>query len=622
MSGIFGFFNRDGRAAAQETAEAMLEAVSHWGPDEQAIRMIGPVALGHAMLWNTPESKHEHLPLIKGSYLLTMDARIDNRAALMAELDLPDRPLHEIGDSEFILAAYRRWGEACPKHLLGDFAFVIWDGQKKQLFCARDHVGVKPFYYFANASLFVFSNQLKPIVSHPSVPKVPDETSLARYLRPEGFHDQKATFFKAVKKLPPATTLIVSEKNIVESGYWDIDSLQPVRYEHRQAYLQHFRKLLDDAVEARMRTVYPVASHLSGGLDSSSVAVLAARKLKQRSETLYAYNWVQKPDDGHEESNEWRFAERVADKENICYEKIVLSAEALSRMYDAADLFNNDIGYFWEEYLIRDAARHRNVRTVLSGWGGDQFASYDGYAYFSGLFWQGRFVTAVRKIYEAYARKNHRVLRTLRRSVRELVHPLFYKRMNGYYKKLVFDIDPFFYCKERFARFARGVPSVEPRFMPGVHGEQRYLLVEGSIQKRIEHWHAAAQARKMEYAYPLLDKRIIEFALAIPEELYQVQGGVKRAFFRETVADLLESDIVWAPKESTQLSDRIKFRLFESSFKLWLAKNGRNHRDDSEYIAINKLVANLETYFASAPEKKPNLSTVIESIILFHAKLK
>jgi len=623
MSGFFGFFNRSGKPAEQGIAETMLDAISYWEPDERHFEMRGPVALGHAMLWNSPESKHEHLPLQKDGLILTMDARIDNRDELAGQLDLPDRPPEQIGDSEFILAAYRKWGESCPKHLLGDFAFAIWDEKKEQLFCARDHIGIKPFFYYVKDDLFVFTNLLKAVVGHPEVPKKPDEASLAKYLRVEGFHDDKATFIKNVKKLPPASTLVVSGKTIRESGYWNIDEIQPVCYKSSEVYLKHFRKLLENAVEDRLRTYYPVASHLSGGLDSSSVAVLAARKLGKASKTLYAFNWAQKPDDMlHAEHDEWDFAERIARTESIRYESLSLSGEYLSKLYDTIDLFSNDIGYFWEEYLVRDAATLQNVRTLISGWGGDQFASYDGYACYSGLFWRGHFIKAVRRIYNEYAQRKHPLIRTLRRSVREVIYPLFYKQMNGYYKKYKFDIDPFLYCHERFAHFARKVRVKEATFVPGAHGEQKYLLKEGSIQKRLEHWHAAATLKKIEYVYPLLDKRIVEFSLAMPEEFFCAKNGVSRSFFREAVKDLLEPDILWAQKGNNSNTNRRKIQVFESSFRLWFEKNRVRNAEDSDYIRFDRIISRLEKYFNEAATNKPNLSTLIESIILFHAKLK
>ena len=146
MSGIFGIFNRNSKAVDKQIVETMLDATS-WSPDERGTWIDGPVAVGHTMLWNTPESKYEHLPLENSSYVLTMDARIDNRDELLEQLELPDRHMLEVGDSEFILAAYRKWGEECPKYLLGDFTFSIWDEEKQQLFCERDHICVKPLYY-------------------------------------------------------------------------------------------------------------------------------------------------------------------------------------------------------------------------------------------------------------------------------------------------------------------------------------------------------------------------------------------------------------------------------------------------------------------------------------------
>jgi len=143
VSGIFGVFNRNTKRVNKDTINIMLDAMSYWESDDHGIWINGTVAFGHTMLWNTPESKYEHLPLEKNAYVLTMDARIDNRDELAKELVLPDLPLEKIGDSEFILSAYRKWGEDCPKYLLGDFAFAIWDGNKRQLFCARDHVGIK-----------------------------------------------------------------------------------------------------------------------------------------------------------------------------------------------------------------------------------------------------------------------------------------------------------------------------------------------------------------------------------------------------------------------------------------------------------------------------------------------
>ena len=150
---------------------------------------------------------------------------------------------------------------------------------------------------------------------------------------------------------------------------------------------------LSDAVKVRLRTVFPVASHLSGGLDSSAIAVLAARELEKRNQPLYAFNWVETPDREHDpDLPEWGFATRLVSLENIEQKNIRLTAEFIAEMYDKIDISTDDITYFLEECLVRDEAEKYNVRTFLSGWGGDELISYDGYAYLSGLFWQGHLI--------------------------------------------------------------------------------------------------------------------------------------------------------------------------------------------------------------------------------------
>ena len=148
MSGIAGLYHLDQHPVVASELCQMIKILAHRGPDSSDTWCQDSIGLGHCMLWTTAESLHEQLPLVKGDLTITADARIDNRDELAQVLSLPDRPLEKIADSEFILAAYEQWGSDCPEHLLGDFAFVIWDGQKLPLFCARDHFGVTPFFYY------------------------------------------------------------------------------------------------------------------------------------------------------------------------------------------------------------------------------------------------------------------------------------------------------------------------------------------------------------------------------------------------------------------------------------------------------------------------------------------
>src|SRR5262249_22873108 len=148
MSGIVALVTRDGEPVKPLTLEGMLTTLAHRGPDGAGVWCEGTAGLGHRMLWTTPESLLERLPLVSpgGHLVLTADARIDNRADLIQTLALGGRPAEALTDSHLILAAYEKWGERCPEYLLGDFAFALWDAHQRRLFCARDHMGIKPLY--------------------------------------------------------------------------------------------------------------------------------------------------------------------------------------------------------------------------------------------------------------------------------------------------------------------------------------------------------------------------------------------------------------------------------------------------------------------------------------------
>lgn len=624
MSSIFGIFNRNGEEIDKEIVHTMLDAIAYWVPDERDTWVEGPVAFGHTMLWNTPESKYEHLPLEKDDLVLTMDARIDNREELVNDLELPNLPMNEIGDSEFILAAYQKWGKDCPKYLLGDFVFVIWDKKKQQLFCARDHVGIKPFYYYISDDLFVFTNILSSITTHPAILNKLDDTSLVKFLKPDGFIDNKLTFFQNVKKVTPASVMVITNETIYESEYWSIDDIKPLYYDSYEQYISHFRTLFEKAVGSRLRTSYPVASHLSGGLDSSSVAVMAARKIKEKSFTLHTFNWAQKPDENANlEHPEWSFSDRIAKVEGIEHQRINLLPSDLAKLYKNVNIFNNDMGFFWEEYLVRDIANSHDIRTMLTGWGGDQFISYDGYAYYSGLIWKGHMLSAIMKIYKEHHGKRYRILRTIHVFIRELIYPMLYKYMKGYYKKSSFHFDPYIYCIDRFKIYAKKVPDRHIKFTPGVHAEQKYLLKDGFIQQRIESFSAVGFDKKMEYAYPLLDKRIIEFALAIPEELFSKKNGYSRFFFRKSISHLIQDDIIWTKKSADIQSSQKRLELYDESLEYWLQSYAKEYKNlHSDYIDLQKIISVLENYFSEKQKSRTNLSSIVESIILFNQTMK
>ncbi|PON12444.1 hypothetical protein C2W62_39570 [Candidatus Entotheonella serta] len=279
MSGIFGIVHKHEAPVTAQSLDTVQAAMAAWGPDGHGRWHSDRVALGHLMLHTTPESLDERQPYRHPAdieLVIVADARIDNRDDLFAALGIPCVERQGMPDSALILHAYAAWGERCSEHLLSAFAFAVWDGRQRQLFCARDHVGLKPFYYYDAPQCLVFASDLKGVLACPHVPQRLHEALLAAFLQQDtDFAEKTLSFFDGVCKLPPAHQLRLNRSRCQLESYWFIDDVPDVRLSSDAAYVEQFRALLRQAVDCRLRAAFPVGSHLSGGLDSSLVTILA-----------------------------------------------------------------------------------------------------------------------------------------------------------------------------------------------------------------------------------------------------------------------------------------------------------------------------------------------------------
>lgn len=606
MSGIIGIYRASqglGELQVLEpTLRRMAATLAHRGPDgagfwaeEDAAEGIG-VALGHLALHATPEAHTEMLPLVcpaegnSKSLVLTCDARIDNRDELMAALgpELEQVLAAEAGgplvaDSVLVLAAYKRWGRECARHLLGDFAFAIWDGGSGHLFCARDHAGVKPFYYFHGPELFAFASEIKALFEVPGVPRRADEERIAKYLM-VAFDSFDDTAFEGIRRLPAAHTLTLSAGGLQIERYWDLKAVLMLRGLSDREYEHQFREVLFEAVRCRMRAPQgqpgksTLGGFLSGGLDSSAVMCVArciereeAEESEPRELPVFSAIFEAVP-----ECDERPFIQAVLDGGGLAPHWIrgedrspLMNLERVLWHTDEPVLGPN-LCSAWTHYK---PAREAGVRVLLDGHGGDETVGY-GLPLLAEMVQAGAWSALWRELKllerngflegglgasELMRRSLVHGLKPLR-LVRRLKHGLARRlpRQGQNVARAAGKIDeerdekpawkallrPEFEARVGAEAMHFRSEASQPR---NVDGDRRYneKTLSAPLQSlALEELSKAAAASGVEARYPLWDKRLVELCLSMPPE-QKLRAGWTRSILRRALEGVLPRQVQW-----------------------------------------------------------------------------
>lgn len=550
MSAIVGLYHRDQRPTDIQDLSRMADRLSYRGPDGIKIWNDGNIGLGHCMLWTTPESIHEQLPLSRGELTITADARIDNRQDLIETLGMTDYPAEKIADSQLILAAYEKWGDHCPNKLIGDFAFAIWDGRKRTLFCARDPMGIKPFYYYCSTQFFCFASEIKALLCLPHVPHRLNELKVGCHLALFG-NEPVQTFYQDVLKLQAAHSLTIGQTDAPTiKQYWTLDPERELPLMSDDDYTAAFLEIFTEAVRCRMRSAFPVGSTLSGGLDSSSITC-TARQLSSRSQKLHTFSAIF-PSLPMEERR-W-IDERY-------YMDEVKQLDGMDTHDIHADQLNPFINLLWQDdepicapnlYMhqgLYQRAQQEGVRIFLDGIDGDSTLSH-GWPYLTELAYTGQW-HALCQLVTASAR-NHRISR---KSIlqRQVFSPLLVEPMTTLWQALCHRLGWY--------------PLEETLVHPGLAkrtqlAEHVYTLTHdhlGQLSPRQQHWLGLTSALypnvmeitdktaarfSLEARYPFFDRRLMEFCLALPSH-QKFRGGWSRGILRFAMTDILPPKVQW-----------------------------------------------------------------------------
>lgn len=381
-------------APTYETAvKAMTDSMAYRGPDGEGLWNGGSVILGHRRL-SIIDLSGGTQPMSDASGRLTVsfNGEIYNFSAVRQELEKNGARFTTHSDTEVILEAYRQWGTDCVRHLDGMFAFALWDAADRQLFCARDRFGKKPFFYTVQGGLFCFASELSCLRRIPGLTLTPDPQALMRYLAYQ-YVPCPGTMFREAVQLEPAHALLLKDGDVHTFRYWDL----PPSDEHsgisEEDASRELYSLLRTAVAKRMVSDVPIGVFLSGGIDSSIVAGLMAGLSDTPIET-FSIGFTEA---SYDESN---YARIVADAFSTNHHVRILSAD------DCADILPDIVSRM--DVPMADASMaptwllsretRREVTVALGGDGSDElWAGYEHYIGFQGAETYNRFPGILRR---------------------------------------------------------------------------------------------------------------------------------------------------------------------------------------------------------------------------------
>jgi asparagine synthase (glutamine-hydrolysing) len=553
VSGLVALFDRERGDFDDSRVERMLSTIDHRGPDGRGTWIDDAVGLGHQHLRTTPQGVADDQPEAEGGTVVTADCRLDNRAELFDRLSL-DRDDGPVPDSHLLLAAYEEWETDCVEHFVGAFAFAIWDADAERLFCARDHFGVKPLYYHQSDQLFGAASEIKALMDLSSVSTAIDETRVGDFLTGM-LEDKTNTFYQDVRRLAPAHAMTIESDRVSTWQYWDLDPTRTIELDSEEAYAQRFRDLLEQAVESRLRTTDKVGTTLSGGLDSSSITVLA-RELLPDDEPLATFSGVF---EDVPECDEREYIETITDCDGI--DSTYVTVDELGLLDDMEEMLayhdepvNNTMHFMkWE---IAKRAGEAGVGVMLEGAHGDNAVDY-GLGRLPELVRTGRWfqlVKELRAMGDVLDRPPHRLFtlfvlptlipRPIRRQYWKLRgEPVAEERSNP-----LLD-DAFAERVDLRGRKDRLDPEGAIRKRSASRWQYRSLMT-GSMTEFLEANDVLHAAFGIEPRYPFIDVRLIEYSLAIPGTM-KLKDGWTRYVIRQALGDSLPDEIRWRPWKTT-----------------------------------------------------------------------
>lgn len=579
MCGICGVLDLNGRIFPPNDLRAMSSVLRHRGPDDEGELFSGPLAMAFRRL-SIVDVAGGHQPMANedGTIWIVFNGEIYNEPDLRPLLEQRGHCYATNSDTETILHLYEEYGEDCVRHLRGMFAFAIWDTRGKKLFCARDRLGIKPFYYALIGDRFAFASEIKALLEIPEL-----RPRLNRRALPEffalGYLSSEETMFEGIYKLLPGHRLLIElsqgDKEPCITQYWDLDVSSPDHQLKEADYVAKFSELFTEAVRTHLRSDVSLGVFLSGGLDSSAIAAVVAGLCQQPVQTFSV---------GYKEDrySELRYARQVAAHIGAEHNEIILGPEEFLASLPQM-IWHEDEPIVWPSSVaLGHVARlaGEKVKVVLSGEGADEILA--GYLKYRVTLWNLRIGPSYRKL----------VPQPLRRAVqralasrflpdwvqRKLRHSFLYysEALQEIYFDNFYSVFPQRQHSQMFSRALREeVQEIDPygnslQFFSfdtqnaDLLNQLLYVDMKTYLVELLMKQDQMSMAASVESRVPFLDHKLVEFAASAPAR-YKVRGLSGKYLLRRVMVGKLPETVLHRNKKGfpTPIRPWLQNQLFD-----------------------------------------------------------
>ena len=523
MCGIIGIVSKN-LNNKEKIVRQMADSISYRGPDGEGFFVDTEVALGHRRLSILDLSSSGNQPMTSDDkrYTIVFNGEIYNYLELKKEMS--NEKFKSSSDTEVLLRSYQKWGKDCLNKLNGIFSFAIWDKKTKTLFCARDHLGVKPFYYHFSNGNFYFSSEIKAILKA-GVTAKPNDKVLYDYLVFGYYQHLEESFFEGIFELSAGTSLILKDEQIKISHYWRLsDSFIDMSSWTEKKVEDEFLKIFENSVKIQLRSDVPVGIQLSGGLDSSAVTTMVD-KVNKGQKKIRIFSFI------YEIAKEREFPYMKSLAKDLGWKQdfLKISPNYMKNNMDEV-VYHQETPFpglptFGQHEIAKECAQN-GIKVILGGQGGDEIGG--GYEYYMGAY--------LLDLVSEFGTEN--TMKELKKygALRGINQPnfllnFFLNTLGSYlHAGTSADGSSFVFpegLSKEFLKFNYPRPEFQSPFSSRLSNMQHRDIVYTKLPRILHSADRSSMHYGVEHRVPLLDKRLVEFGVSLPSKFKNKRRSTK-----------------------------------------------------------------------------------------------